>query len=165
MRKITENLYVGTVEDYEQHKEDKDFCFLSCCKEPIHRKIVGYTGRGCPKDNKEYLFAYRDNLNLLALNMVDANNAKFFSDEMIEEALDFIDLNKHTNKVLVFCNQSISRSPSIVFLYLVSKGEYKCKPYEQAKTQFKWLYPDFNPSQGIDDYMRNNWVKFNGDDV
>ena len=159
MKKIIENLYVGTVEDYEQHKQDKDFMFVSCCKEPIHRKIVGYTGRGCPKDNSEYLFAYRDNI--LALNMVDANNSKFFSKEMIYETLETIDMNRRLGNVLVFCNKAESRSPSIVFLYLVTKGKYKFKPYEQAKTQFKWLYPDFNPSKGIDDYMRENWTNYN----
>lgn len=159
MKEVTKTLYIGTVEDYEQHKNDKDFCFVSCCKEPIHRKAVGYTGRGCPKDSKEYLFAYRDNL--LALNMVDANSSKFFSSEMINEALEFMEVNSHVNNILVFCNKGESRSPSIAFLYLVTNGEYKNKSYEQAKTQFKWLYPNFNPSQGIDDYMREKWNVYN----
>ena len=163
MTEVFHNLYVGTVKDYEANKYNTSFTFIGACKEPIHRKVVGYTGRACDKLNSEYMFAYRDNL--LALNLVDANSSAFFSDIIIDEAINFISKNIVNKKVLVFCNQSISRSPSIAFLYLVSKGEYKYKPYEQAKTQFGWLYPDFNPSHGIDDYMRENWSKFNGDDV
>jgi len=152
MKKVIEDLFIGTVADYEQCKNENDFNFLACCKEPMHRKVVGYAGRGCPKDNEEYLFAYRDNL--LALNMVDANDSIFFSKEMIDEALYFIDNN---GKVLVFCNKGESRSPSVVFLYLASIGKYENKTYEEAKEMFKLLYPDFNPSKGINDFIIENW--------
>jgi hypothetical protein len=163
MRKIIESLYIGTVEDYKNYKANENFCFVSCCKEPIHREIVGYTGRGCPKDSPEYLFAYRDNM--LALNMVDANSSKFFNKQMIDEAIKTIDLNRHIRNVLVFCNKAESRSPSVVFLYLTTKGKYRNKSYEQAKAEFKLIYPEFNPSQGIDDYMHENWNYYNGGDV
>jgi len=155
MKKVIEDLFIGTVADYEQCKNENDFNFLACCKEPIHREVVGYTGRACDKENPEYLFAYRDNL--LALNLVDANSSAFFSDIIINEAINFISKNIVNKKVLVFCNQSISRSPSIVFLYLASIGKYQNKTYEEAKEMFKLLYPDFNPSKGINDFIIENW--------
>lgn len=158
MKEIIKNLYIVTVEDYEEYKLNDEFMFLSCCKEPIHRKVVGYTGRACDKLNPEYMFAYRDNL--LALNLVDANSSAFFSDIIIDEAINFIGKNIGNKKVLVFCNKAESRSPSIVFLYLTTTGKYINMSYEEAKTRFKWLYPEYNPSKGIDDYCRENWNEY-----
>lgn len=71
--------------------------------------------------------------------------------------MTFIDKYIAARKVLVHCNQGLSRSPSIVLLHLAIKGFIANDSYSDAVTDFRRMYPYFSPGRGIALYMNNNW--------
>lgn len=156
MQEIFPNLYVGTVADYEDNKGRDDFCFVGACKEPIHRNVVGYTGKACSKDDPEYLYAQRDNL--LALNLIDVKDVNYISPIIIDKAVEFIrDMLAMGKKVLVFCNQGMSRSPTIALLAIADI--FSC-PFETAIEKFKIICPEYAPNEGMLEYARQNWDRY-----
>jgi len=54
-------------------------------------------------------------------------------DQFIDDAVKFIDDNLSSGKVLVHCMAGVSRSPSIIFAYLISKGMKPIKAYDLIK--------------------------------
>lgn len=68
MTEIDRNIFVGNLIDYESYQFDTDFCFVQACKEPCHRKALGYTGRTANKNHPEYLIAFRERR--IILNMI-----------------------------------------------------------------------------------------------
>lgn len=154
-------LYVGNQDDYEHEVKGKsDWSIVHACKEPYHRAALGYTGRAAPKDHPEYLVARR--INRLILNMVDADNSAYIPKELVDSALTFINEQVQAGqKVLVHCNQGMSRSPSIALLYLVRfTGQLPKTTYLEAETAFRTLYPSFNPAAGVRGFMIQNWVSY-----
>ena len=108
MIEVIENLFIGNQHDYESLMNKDEYCVVHACKEPYHRQLLGYTGRGAPKDHPEYYFAYRGKR--LFCNLVDAHDPRYIPDVIIHEALRFIDINLiNGKKVLVHCNQGMSR--------------------------------------------------------
>ena len=85
-------LFVGSEEDYLNVKTEHpqiDFKFIvHACKEPYHRKFVGYTGRACDKNHPEYLVANRGCE--MAVNLVDAKEAKYFDENLMKETVEKI---------------------------------------------------------------------------
>ena len=159
MKEVFPNLFVGTESDYENNKALLDkWCVVHACKEPYHRNALGYTGRGAPKDSPYYLFLYDDNQHLV-MNIVDANSPLFFSDELINEAINYC-LNglKTGKKVLIHCNQGESRAPSIALLLLRKLDIYQCS-FEDAVTDFKKRYPLYDLKTGIYQYIQSRWEK------
>lgn len=62
MIEIYKNLFIGNETDYEQSINGKlDWCIVHASKEPYHRALLSYTGRGAPKNHLEYLYAIRNN--------------------------------------------------------------------------------------------------------
>src|SRR5664280_1642667 len=113
-------LFVGTQEDYESVARHEDgWWVVHACKDPYHRQLLGYTGRGAPKGPNYYRVRHRPDT--LTLNMVDVEDPSFISqEELIDPCLDFIQegLNKGM-KVLIHCNQGESRAPGICMLCLL----------------------------------------------
>jgi len=131
MKRITDKIYVGTVQDYRE--ADTSFAFLACAKHPVFMELGGsglYKRRG----------------NTLALNMIDVADPKYFNVEQFTEAMRFID--EH-DKVLIFCNQGKSRSPVIAMLYLIKSGVFKVNNLGAAYREMKKLYPRMQPTIGI----------------
>jgi predicted protein tyrosine phosphatase len=160
MLEIHKNLYIGNETDYEELVKDKpDWHIVHACKEPYHRDLLGYTGRGAPKDHPEYFFAIRDNQ--LFLNIVDADNPQYIPNIIIDESLRFIDAALINNKkCLVHCNLGESRSPSIGLLYLAFKGVIQADSFLEAEQTYRHIYPDYNPNNGIRGFMQLNWSKY-----
>lgn len=158
MKEIFPNLFIGNQDDYESLVRLQDgWKVVHACKEPYHRRALGYSTRGAPKDHPEYLIAYRDNE--IILNMVDAADVNYIPKELVDEALKFINIGlKNNQKVLVHCNLGESRSPAIGFLYLLAYTEILPKEsiIESVKA-FKNLYPGFNPSLGIQGFLQRYW--------
>ncbi|MCD8408535.1 dual specificity protein phosphatase family protein [Tenacibaculum dicentrarchi] len=158
MKEIYKNLYVGNLEDYKQFQDDSNFCFVQACKEPCHRNAVGYSGRSVVKTHPEYLIAYRENR--LVLNMVDTPTGKYFDKSLFNASIEFIEKNLNLNKkVLIHCNQGMSRSPSIGLLYLAMKEKINNTSFSIAKEGFLKIYPDYNPS-GVQEFLIDNWNYF-----
>jgi predicted protein tyrosine phosphatase len=161
MIEVYPHLWVGDEEDYSSNiKYSPGWYVLQACKEPFHREALGYTGRGAPKDHPEYLFARRGTR--LILNMVDADDPKYFPHEMIEAALDFLDevlLYYIQEPVLVHCNKGESRAPSLAFLWVHShlKGLVSL---EKAEEEFRRIYPAYAPKAGIRGYLQANWDRY-----
>ena len=98
---------------------------------------------------------FRQAYNEMALNMVDAENPRYFSDEMINAGLDFItERLAEGDPVLVHCNAGLSRSPSMAFLWMFEHG-FLDDEFRYAVPQFKNIYPDYMPGNGIWEYLKN----------
>ena len=158
MNEVYKNLFVGSQFDYECNPElFDDWYVIHACKEPYHRKALGYTGRSAPKDDPRYLFLY-DEKHHLILNMVDADSPDYFRDEMINEAIFYvIEGLKKGKRVLIHCNQGESRAPSLALLLLNQLGVLSCD-FDEAIKVFVKFYPDFMPKLGILTYVRRRWA-------
>ena len=169
MIEVYKQLYVGSQEDYECNvKFQEGWAVVQACKEPYHRNALGYRGRAAPKTHPEYLIARRNER--LILNLIDADNPAYIPHEIIDAAIQFISWNLGEGcKVLLHCNQGMSRSPSIGLLYLVGHTDLLPKSsLEGAEQAFHEVYPMYNPALGMRGYMQMNWAKHagvEGDDV
>ena len=158
MTEIDKNLFVGNLIDFENNQFDPDFCFVQACKEPCHRKAVGYTGRAPEKSHPEYLIALRERK--IILNMIDPPTGKYFENILFESSLNFINEHlKNEKKVLIHCNQGKSRSPSIGLLYLATQGKIRNENYDFAKEDFEQIYPNYEPN-GIREFLSKNWKNY-----
>ncbi|MDR7856098.1 dual specificity protein phosphatase [Tissierella sp.] len=167
MLEIIKNLFVGNEEHYFNLKKEHipgrevdqpcdNFAVVHACKEPYHRQLLQYTGRGAPKDHPGYLFAERGNR--LFMNIVDAPKSLFFDKTMIDKAIDFMEKKLDEGlKVLVHCNEGASRSPSISLLYLIKNGYIKGDTLEDCEVEFLKLYPNYNPGKGMRDFVKENF--------
>lgn len=165
MIEIHPNLYIGDEHDYESNVRHKQgWCVVHACKEPYHRRALGYRGRAAPKDHPEYLIAPRENR--LILNLVDAPDPAYIPREIIDTALEYIDDNLRAgNPVLVHCNEGRSRSPAIGLLYLVKYTDrLPAGNFLQAEEVFQSIYPPYNPKGGMRGYMTMNWGRYAGQD-
>jgi len=155
MIEVYKNLFVGCANDLMF--TDKDWYIIHAAKEPYHRQAIGYKERALNKLHKEYLYAIRGNE--LSLNMIDTPSPDFFKKSMINAALKFIDQGiTLEKKVLIHCNEGMSRSPSLAFLYMVSK-HLLCPDFEEAKEEFNLIYPDWKP-KGIFQWIQANWNEY-----
>jgi hypothetical protein len=157
MKEVYKNLFVGSQFDYECNpKMFDDWFVVHACKEPYHRKALGYTGRSAPKDDPRYLFLY-DEKHHLILNMVDTDSPEFFRYEMINEAIFYvIEGLKKGKRVLIHCNQGESRAPSLAVLALRKIGVFKGS-FSESIVLFRNIYPNYNPKSGIYNYVQFNW--------
>lgn len=104
-------------------------------------------------------FAIEIAYNELALNMVDAQHPKYFSDEMVNAGLDFItERLAEGDPVLCHCNMGVSRSPSMAFLWMFEHG-FLDDEFRYAVPQFKDIYPSWMPANGIWQYLKNRCDK------
>lgn len=67
---------------------------------------------------------------------------------ILDDCEKFIDQHRYSG-ILIHCTAGISRSPTLVFLYLVRKGEIK--NYQE----FKQLYPAWFPNMGFQRLFRH----------
>lgn len=134
---------------------------ISSARDPWHREALGYTGRGAPKDDPEYLMAERERR--LLLNLVDAPDPAYVRDEIIVKACDTIDAQLALgNKVLLHCNAGLSRAPTIALLWLrfhceATRPFLRMLSFDQALEAMKDRYPGYDPAGGMFGYARNLW--------
>lgn len=158
MIEVYPRLYIGAEIDYEMTVcNQDDWWVVHACKEPYHRQLLGYRGRGAPKDHPEYLVAKRGKR--MYLNLVDADDPAFIPKEAIDAGLEWIDnAFKSGECVLVHCNQGESRSPAIGLLYLASHtGALPCSSLYEAEASFRQLYPLYKPKRGIRGFLSSHW--------
>ncbi|HET9285663.1 MAG TPA: dual specificity protein phosphatase [Candidatus Angelobacter sp.] len=159
MIEIYQNLFVGSQDDEAEIRTQNGWFVIHACKEPYHRQALGYTSRGAPKGHPEYLIAYRPGR--LILNLVDVADVNFVPAQIMDIAINEIANNIKKNKVLVHCNQGLSRSPTIALLYLAKHTDvFKGKNLNEVLRDFIKKYPDYAPAQGMADYVKNNWAEY-----
>lgn len=158
MIEVHPNLFVGDQADYDSEVAQREgWAVVHACKEPYHRRALGYATRGAPKDHPEYLVARRGQR--LILNMVDAPRPEFFDKGMMDAALDFIGESLEAGqKVLVHCNQGESRSPSLALLFMAARlGVLPDESLQEAEVAFREVYPNYNPKAGIRGHLQRYW--------
>ena len=160
MIEIYKNLFIGNANDFElKVRNEMNWNVVHACKEPYHRQLLGYTGRGAPKNHSEYLFAVRENV--LYLNLVDAEDSAYFPKEVIDKALSFVKMSIEKDiKCLVHCNQGESRSPGIGLLFLKSIGHFNNMSFTDAERNFIKIYPLYKPSNGMRGYIEKSWINY-----
>jgi hypothetical protein len=159
MIELHHNLFVGSQDDETSICDQNGWFIVHACKEPYHRQALGYTGRAAPKDHPEYLIARRPGR--LILNLVDAPDVNYIPAQIIDAALDDIHQNIASSKILVHCNQGMSRSPAIAFLYLLKFSDvFGRQDHDEDLRDFLKIYPPYAPARGVGDYVRLNWAKY-----
>lgn len=159
MIEVATNLYVGSQPDEASIRGQNGWYVIHACKEPYHRQALGYSGRGAPRNHPEYLIAVRPSR--LILNLVDVDNVAYIPPEIIDAALAAIHQNISSSKILVHCNQGLSRSPTIAFLYLAKHTDkFRAMDWASAVAEFRKAYPAYSPAAGMTQYIQLNWTKY-----
>ena len=162
---IHSGLFVGSAQDVYRFAGSilhaaRDPWFEDAAKEVVKHSKSYYV----PGEKINLLFqpiptVIRINYNTMALNMVDADDPKYFSDEMVNAGLEFItERMAEGDAVLCHCNMGLSRGPSMAMLWLFEHG-FLDDEFRYAVPQFKSLYPDYCPSRGIWEYLKRRCEK------
>ena len=157
MQKIPNiNLHIGAEQDLAQNFENQEVAIVNVAGN-LHTKILGTR----PNSNHpNYILYKRDRI--LSVNFVDGEDPKYYdwqSDgvSVFTQILDFIK-NQKGKKVLINCNQGISRSPSVTMVYLAKRlKSVSNKSFDSAMEDFVKLYPNYTPGLGIRLFLSQNW--------
>lgn len=163
MIEVYPNFFVGSESDYEtQVARQAGWTVVHACKEPYHRQLLGYSGRGAPKGHPEYLLAERGHR--LYLNLVDTHDPAYVATEIVDAALNFIGKGLASGqRTLVHCNQGESRGPSLGLLYLAARTDALPRStLEAAEAKFRQLYPSYLPKEGMRGFLRLHWIRYVG---
>ena len=162
MKEVYKNIYIGTKYNFYDKEYNEGFAFCLCSK-TMHQMIAkkensyfeGYKGN-MDKSEKEYLIANRPDRRLIAFNLIDAPIVEYIPEKIITSALDFIDQYVNVNKkVLICCDQAMSRSVGIAFMYMIRQGVFKgCNSFEEAYGKMKEIYPETNLGGGMLEYAK-----------
>ena len=155
MQEVHEDFFVGAERGCPTKSTDEDWAVVHACKHPCHQNAVG--GQVSQNHPNYLVLEDRDDL---YLNIVDMNRKQKheFMEPMVSATLDFVDQHISSKQVLIHCNQGQSRSPSLALLYLAKRAkEIPNESYRQASNEFRELYPQFNPAQGIHLYLQDYW--------
>jgi hypothetical protein len=156
MIEVYRNLFVGN-DSSCFCSEKSGWALVHACKIPCHQKAVGYIGSLSP-NHPYYLICEKPNH--LFLNIIDPPRPMFPS-LLFTKSLDFIDYHIKDRKVLVHCNNGLSRAPSIALLFLAKRiGKINNDSFQQAAIDFKKLYSHYQPGRGIATYLHQNWKVF-----
>ena len=161
MIEIFPGLHVGNQDDYERVVKHQDgWRIVHACKEPYHRRELGYKTGGAPKSHPEYLIARRGHR--LILNLIDPPDPAYIPKEVVDAALGFIGEGLRSgHKVLVHCNLGESRSPAIGLLYLAAfTGAIPSASLEEAESAFLKIYPGYRPGAGIRGFLAQHWGEY-----
>ncbi len=161
MIEVYKNLFVGSENDYFNIRNQSEWFVIHACKN-FHNQILGIRGmQKISSSNPERNFAIRGGK--LSLNLIDGDDynglQQIYRDEIsliMNKAIDFINENIKTSTILVHCNQGISRSPTIAFLYLSKYTDtFNNLSLNDAILEFKKLYPFYNPKNGMIEYVKS----------
>lgn len=155
MIEVFENLFVGNDEDCKSMVSE-GWSVIHACKIHCHQNAVGYKGN-LKSSHPNYLIYERNNH--LFLNMVDMEQEllPIYTNPIMKAAISFIDKHISDKKVLIHCNQGMSRAPSITMIYLAHIEAIASDSFENAAKDYLKLYPVYNPGNGILKYMIKNW--------
>jgi len=154
---ITERLSFGNESDCT-HIVDGTIAVVHACKEPCHRRAVGYSTRTIPSNHPNYLVLDRGHH--LYLNLIDPPQPLFMMPSF-EAFLNFTDRQIAERPVLIHCNQGESRAPSLTLLYMAKRlALLPNESYPAAATAFRQKYP-YKPGQGIQSWLTTHWNKIN----
>ena len=148
-----ERLFVGSEVDCAIAKPG--WFIIHACKSPCHQAAVGYRGSLKP-DHPHYLALERGSD--LFLNMIDPP-VPLFKLETFKTFLRFAHKAwQDGHNLLVHCNQGESRAPTLALLLMAKRLEaLPSDSYRAASSLFRSLYRTYNPGQGIQTFLNQNW--------
>ena len=151
MTQIMPNIYIGNELDYHMIPQQDKWATLHCCKIPFHCAFAGYKGK-LPHTHPDYMLCRINNE--MALNLLDNDkfNADYvlFNKEMFIKAFAFLDEYRALGyKLLIHCNQGLSRAPTLGMLYTAMLGKYNYAGFDETVKQFKQIYPEYAPRANI----------------
>lgn len=155
MREVGTNIFVGQAR--EANILNKDNWSLLGVTNTYHYLIHGWVRGGKYTDNRCYII--HEEPGLMSVNWVDAA-AKFFDYKgegvkNFKKILDFIE--RQEKPVLIFCDQGMSRSPSVAMVYLAKRlHSIPSGSFEEALHAFLDIYPSYSPG-GIADFIKAHW--------
>ena len=160
MKKIANlNIFVGTKEEYQRAVSQgmKIVCALNRANGFVtHQSQVGWSGRGCNKDNPYYLF--KEESDAIYLNMIDGDDPKYVIDEMINAALNFMKKHLDNNEtIFIYCSLGESRSPSIALMYMLEHGLIE-STNEVIRDFREKYYANNQPKRGNAEYISKRWL-------
>lgn len=127
---------------------------VHACKEPCHRRAVGYSIRSLPNTYANYLVLEQEYH--LFLNLIDPP-APLFMMPSFTAFLGFVEKHIGDRPVVIHCNRGESRAPSLALLYMAKRaGGLPSDSYEAANQAFRGRYP-YNPGRGIQTWLSQNW--------
>lgn len=135
-----------------------ELAVLHACKDPCHRRVVGYQERSLSASHPNYL-QWGTDVDLY-LNLVDPPTP-LFKIESFVIALQFLRRNTQSGrKTLVHCNQGESRAPSIALLHLAKNLKLiASETYASAASAFCELNPRYRPGLGIKTFLSSRWAE------
>ncbi len=131
---------------------------VHACKEPCHRRAVGYTARSLPSSHPNYLVKETDYH--LYLNLIDPPQPLFMLPSFTA-FMGFMDKHFGQRRVVIHCNQGESRAPSLALLYLAKRTTHlPNESYEAAAKAFRARFaPTYSPGQGIATWLSRHWAE------
>ena len=133
MEEIINNLYLGSFAEVQDIRSSISTGFSACLS-------VGeeFSLANIPETEIEGNNIYLPNLNLIGishkvLNLIDGNPNVISL--LIPESVEFINKYINNGKVYIHCRAGVSRSASIVFAYMLSKGYKPVKAFEILTTK------------------------------
>lgn len=156
---ISRFVFIGADDDLPKLKTSP--AILHAAKEPWHRQALGYITPGAPKENPEYLVAVRHYYKECFLNLIDAEDPAYIPKELIDSAVNFVNFHRcKFNKVFIHCNQGLSRAPTIAMLV---EAPGLSIDFDEALEQFKAIFPDYAPRNGMLEFAKANWSFYHGE--
>jgi len=165
MTEVYKNLFVFNQREYNDTDFNLDEWSFCLAAKSFHKTIAKVDGseiegyiRNLAPTNKEYLVAYRPERHILAVNLIDADDAGYIPDRIIRVCLSFIRNElKKGRKVAIVCNNGKSRSPSIALMYLCKYTDFfkDCLTPDEYIDRFREVYPEYSPNQGMADFTEN----------
>lgn len=145
------NLYFGNLE--AGHRAAYDAAVVHACKEPCHREVVGYDKKIDPS-HPDYLSYERGNH--LYLNMIDPP-VPLFQAATFKRFFEFVDRHIIARRVVIHCNQGMSRAPSLALLYMAKRLQLlPDTDFNAARRVFEHTFP-YAPGKGIETYLTTEW--------
>jgi hypothetical protein len=153
MLEVYHNLFIGTGRDCFFTQKD-DWAVIHACKSPCHQRVLGYN-RSLPSDHPNYLTF--EHGNHLFLNMIDSDEPLFMP-PLFMASLVFIEKHISNRRVMIHCNEGLSRAPSLALLYLAKRAKViDGGSYGAAAKDFIKLFRFYRPGRGIALYLELHW--------
>lgn len=158
MTELIPNLFIGTIEEIPVEISD-DWRIVNVASTYHYRIHKWFKGQDYKKN---HCYLLHQDHKTISVNWVDGPEVYFDYQgrgvEVVESMMDFIDRSfVHGKKVMIICNQAISRSPSIALLYVAKRGGFVKSTYEEAKGTFLKVYPSYQPSVGMEAFLKHHW--------
>jgi protein-tyrosine phosphatase len=148
-KKIIKNLYLG---DQFANKEN---ILLNLKISPNFYDVFSQEKENILLRTKKYVLTK----NVLALNLVDSYDPRDFDDTYFAAAVKFIKENLAKKEDLfVHCQMGLSRSPSTVFIYLVTEKIIDSQDFHEALNQYITnYYPYMKVNFGVYQYLKTHF--------